>query len=172
MPPERARTEDGDLPPGTNVASLFHADAHDALLPAELTVEAFLVCEEPTPRFLPERQLARAFGASCTVCDDQLDERALDDALARLGYFSVDRFSVLCPSCRTHLTIKEVDFGQNTAVARWWIYIEAAATSRLNSAVLERLERLLGLPLVVVPEVPEEQVEEWVPARRNLRRRR
>ncbi len=165
-------TADGDLPPGPNVRALFHSDAQDSLLPAELTVDAFRLGGAPTPRFLPELQTAGGFDASCTVCGDGIDEEPLDQALARLGYFSVARFALLCPSCRTELTLRQVDFGQPTAIARWWLYIEGAATSRLNQAVLDRLERRLGLPLVVVPEVPEEQVEDWVPARRQLRRRR
>lgn len=167
-----ARTADHEHPPGSNVAALFHADAHDALLPAELTFDSLGVGGAPTPRFLPERQKAGEFRPSCTVCGDGLDTRPLDEALVRLGYFAVERFTVLCPSCRTELTVKQVDFGQTTAVARWWLYIEGAATSRLNASLLDQLERLLGMPLVVVPEVPEEQVEDWVPARRALRRPR
>ncbi len=167
-----SETTDHDRPPGANVAALFHVDAHDGLLPAELTFDGLSVGSAPTPRFLPELQKAVEFHPSCTVCGDGLDSKPLDEALVRLGYFAVERFALLCPSCRTELTLKQVDFGQTTAIARWWLYIEGAATSRLNAALLDQLERLLGLPLVVVPEVPEEQVEDWVPARRALRRRR
>ncbi len=167
-----ARTVDGEHPPGTNVAMWFHHDAHEGLLPAELTFDSLRVDGAPTPRFLPERQKACGFDASCTVCGDTLDEKSLDEALVRLGYFSVDRFNCLCPSCRSELTLRQIDFGQSTAVARWWLYIEGAATSRLNGHLIDQLERLLGLPLVVVPEVPEEQIEDWVPARRVLRRPR
>lgn len=167
-----APVSDDELPPGPHVAFLFHMDMHDELLPAELTFESMHVCRAATPRFLPERQLAgNFFAAACSICEDEIDEALLDESFARLGYFPVSRFSYQCPSCRTELRLRDIDFGQPTAIARFWFYIEGAATGRLNTGVVDGLGRALGYGLVVVPEVPEEEVEDWVPARRRWGRR-
>ncbi len=165
-------TADGERPPGPQVAALFHADAQETLLPAELTFDAVRVESSGRPRFLPPQQEALDFVATCTVCGDRLDPDALADALAALSYFPVDRFACLCPSCRTELTLKEVDFGQSTAVARWWLVVEGAATSRLNMALVEQLERVLGLPLTVVHDVFDEERESFAPPPSRQARRR
>jgi hypothetical protein len=68
------------------------------------------------------------------------------------------------------LSFKEIDFAQPVAVARWWIRIEGAGTGRVNPGLLEKMGRILGLNMTVVPEVPTELVEDWVPARRTRAR--
>jgi len=163
------RTDDGDYPPGAAVAVLFNEDARQDLLPAELSFGALRVETARKPRFLPQRQPSENFRALCTVCGDDLPGHDLEPALASLGYFPTDRFSCMCGSCRTELSLREVDFGQPTAVARWWLFIEAVGTSRLNSNIVDALARLVGLPLVVVPEIPEEHLEDWSSTRHRGR---
>lgn len=156
--------------PGQAVAALFHDDATELLLPAELTFESLSINRSRKPRFLPRQMPVEGYvDAVCTVCDEPVDVDALADALEELVYRPIDRFSYTCPSCRTPLELREVDFGQPTAVARFWLTIEGAAFGRLTAAVVDQIERRLGMPLVVVPEVPPEDVDEWVPARRPRR---
>ena len=153
--------------PGVAVAAWFHSDADDLLLPAELTFESLSVHRSRRARFLPVEVPADEFeAAACTVCGEPADINALLDALEVLVYRPIERFDYICPSCRTPLTLREIDFGQPTAVARFWLKIEGAAFGRLTGAVVEQIARRLGQPLVIVPEVPEEDVEDWVPARR------
>lgn len=166
------RLAGGDYPPGPEAAWLFHVELRETLLPAELTFEALRVEQHAQPRFLPERQMAGNFRrVECMECGAAVDEDLLDDALQQLGFFPVRRFAYECPDCRTTLALKDLDFGQPTAIARFWFYVEGAASGRLNGSLLDRLERRLGVPLVVVPEVPEESLEDWVPARRRRPRR-
>jgi hypothetical protein len=161
---------DGAHPPGRSVSALFHPDAFDTHLPAELTFEALTVHVETKPRFLPPHPGAGFPEARCTLCGDTLDVDALEAALERLKYFPIDRFELRCPSCRSDLRIADIDFGQPTVVARFWLFIEGAATSRLNPSLMDEMSRTLGVPLVVVPEVPEEDVDDWVPARKRPKR--
>ncbi len=158
--------------PGVAVAALFHGDADELLLPAELTFESLSVHRSNRARFLPVEVPADEFEAAvCTLCDEPVDTDALLDALEVLVYRPVERFDYLCPSCRTALTLWQIDFGQPTAVARFWIKIEGAAFGRLTAAVVEQIARRLGHPLVIVPEVPEDDIDDWVPARRMRRGR-
>ena len=165
-------TEPGEYSPGQNAGTLFHVAPDDGRLPAEMTFDALHVHTMEKPAFVPERRLAAGFpDATCTVCGDVLDGEKLTEALDRLAYFSVERFEFTCPSCRTDLGVRQVDFGQPTAVARFWFFIEGAAGSRLKPALLERLGKLLGTRLLVVPEVPQESVAASASARRRRRRR-
>lgn len=163
---------DGAHPPGNGVSALFHPDASDTHLPAELTFDALTVHVETKPRFLPPHNAQGFPQARCTFCGDELDDEPLEKAIDRLKYFAVERFELRCPSCRNDLRIADIDFGQPTVVARFWLFVEGAATSRLNPSLLESLSRTLNLPLTVVPEVPEDDVSDWVPARRWPRRGR
>lgn len=157
--------------PGPQAAWLFTQDAHDDLLPAELTFDELRIEHRRRAVFLPERQPADAFpDAQCKTCGDGIDLDALSLAFDKLGYFPVDRFEYTCPSCRMQLALRDIDFGQTTAIARFWLFVEGAGTRRIKSNVLDALAQLLKLPLVIVSEVPEEKVEDWVPAQR-LRRR-
>lgn len=162
---------DGVHPPGREVATFFHRDAGETCLPAELTFDGLTIHLGTRARFLPPDNGAGFRTARCTVCGDELDEGPLERALDRLRYVPVERFELTCPSCRTALRLGQIDFGQPTAVARFWLFVEGAGTSRLNPVLLEEMSRVLGFPLVVVPEVPEEDVADWVPARRRRRRR-
>ncbi len=161
---------DGAFSPGMEVAEWFNLDARDDLLPAELTFESFSVQTRSKPCFLPEAQPGESFVACCKICGDALDGGPLDEALARLGFFPVNRFQYDCPSCRTCLGLKEIDFGQNVAEARFWFFLEGAATSRLKGGLLDILGRKLGSNLLVIPEVPLEFLEDWAPAVRRRRR--
>jgi len=162
---------DGAWAPGPAASRLFHADALDSHLPAELTFDALRVVSVPRPRFLPEIRPTNGLPAACGECGDALEPERVEEALARLRFLPVDRVSVTCPACRAVLGLRGLAFEQPVAWSRFWIFVEGAGMSRLNQALVERMGRLMGLTPVVVPETPAEAVEDWVPARRMLRRR-
>ena len=162
---------DGAYAPGRAVSRLFHQDALETHLPAELTFDALRLVIQPRARFLPERWAPGSVRAACGECGDPLDPLDVEDAIARLRYLPPERVSVSCPACRAVLGLRQLEFEHPMAWSRFWIFIEGAGLSRLNPSLLDRMGRLLGVHLAVVPEVPVEEVEDWVPARRALRRR-
>lgn len=162
---------DGAYSPGNAVTRLFHADALDSHLPAEVTFDALRIVTVPRARFLPEIRPPGTIRAACGECGDQLASDEVEEALARLRFLPPDRVSVTCPACRAVLGVRALEFEHPVSYSRFWIYIEGAGLGRLNHHLVERLGRLLGLSLAVVLEVPQEAVEDWVPARRALKRR-
>lgn len=141
--------------PGAAVRRLFHESVAERHLPAELTFDALQLVRTGAARFLPEA--VEIFEqAQCPDCGDPLDAQVLADDLHRLLVFPIEQFRHLCPSCRRDLSLREIDFGQPTAIAQEWLLIEGLVTQRLSPNVLQHLQRLLGQPLVVVPELLEE----------------
>ena len=163
-----ARGEDGWVP-GPGVSSLFHADAMDTCLPAELTFDSLEVGASPRPRVLPDLPDVLASQARCGGCGDVLDAAEVEDALRRTRYMPLERLEVSCPGCRSTLNFNGIDFGQVVSAARWWLRVEGAGTGRVSPGFIEKVGRALGLRVVVVPEVIAEVVEDWVPARRKGR---
>lgn len=162
---------DGEFVPGNGVARLYNRDAHDDLLPAELTFDGLRIVHRPRPFFLPMQQPVEGFpDPVCSVCGDGVDLDTLDESLAQIAFRPVDRFEYICPSCRSTLRVDQIDFGQNIAVASQWIFIEGAGTSRLNTKIVDALGRAMGTTLVIVPEVPEDDLEDWAPAHQRRRR--
>lgn len=159
---------DGDYIPGPRIARLYNKDAHEDLLPAELTCDAVRIVNRPRPFFLPMNQPVEGYDAPlCNVCEDMIDLDALDASLAEIAFRPVKRFAYQCPSCRTELRIDQIDFGQEVAVAAQWIFIEGAGTSRLNPKLVEALGRAMGTQLVIVPEVPEDDLDDWAMTQRR-----
>ncbi len=160
-----------EYPPGPDAARLFDANAHEELLPAELTFEALRVVERPRAVFIPELQPVEFFrGATCTRCGDDIDLEPLGRALAEIAFRPVARFTYTCPGCRDALTVADIDFGQPTSVTRHWIYLEAVGTSRLASRVVDAMSKVAGAPLVVIPERPEPEFNEPAVLRKQGRR--
>lgn len=162
------RGEDGWVP-GPGVSSLFHVDATETCLPAELTFDALDVGTSPRPRVLPDQPDVLAAQARCGGCGDALDPTQVEDALRRARYSPLERLEVSCPGCRNILNFSEIYFYQVVVAARWWLRIEGAGTGRVSPGFVEKVGRALGLKVVVVPEIISEAVEDWVPARRRGR---
>jgi hypothetical protein len=162
------RGDDGWVP-GPGVSSLFHVDATETCLPAELTFDSLDVGASPRPRVLPDLPDVLATQARCGGCGDALDAAEVEDALRRTRYMPFERLEVTCPGCRNVLKFNGIDFGQTVIAARWWLRIEGAGTGRVSPGFVEKVGRALGLRVVVVPEVVAEDVEDWVPARRKGR---
>ena len=152
--------------PGDAAAVLFHADAEQHLLPAELTFEGLSVHSGKRPQFLPRDQSLEDFdGCRCAHCDEPVHGDAFKEAFDRLGIFPVDRVEYECPCCLTTGAFSELDFAQPTAVACFWFKIEGVAFGRLNQALVDHLSKLLELPLTIVPEYIDDQADEWAVVR-------
>lgn len=164
------RFEDGAWSPGPAVSRLFYADPRDTHLPAEFTFDALRVVEVSRPRFLPEVRPPGTLRAACGECGDALEPDVVEDALARLRFLAPERVSLTCAACRAVLGVRGLAFEQSVALARFWLFIEGAGLPRINPTLLDRMGRLLGVSLAVIAETPHEAVEDWVPARRGLRR--
>ncbi len=156
----------GEYAPGDNAAILFHADADQHLLPVEITFEAFFIHDEAKTQFIPRDQdLAEFDRAVCSVCEEPVHVDEFEECFDRLALFPVDRVQYECPCCLSSYPFAQLDFGQPTAVASFWFQIEGAAFSRLNPALLDHITKLLGVMLLAVPEVLDDQVQEWASVR-------
>jgi hypothetical protein len=156
--------------PGEAVSALFPDTADQHLLPAEMTFEALHVHRRKKPEFLPREQSPERFGdACCGECGAPIDAEEFDTAFTKLAFFPVDRIEYHCPACRSDLPFREIDFGQPTNVARFWLRIEGAPFGRVAPRVLEKLGRKLGLPMMVVHEVVDEEGQDWSSAIRTAR---
>ena len=165
---------DSAYAPGRGVAHIFHADAHEVLLPAELTFDSLTIHVAAPPvraKFLPQNHGEGFTDTRCGPCGEAIEQEVVELELARLRYYPPERFQLGCPSCGAGLRLRDVDFPFPVSLARFWIFIEGAATGRLTSSFVDRLSRQVGLQFVVVPEVPADEVDDWVPARRRRRRR-
>ena len=156
----------GEYAPGDNAATLFHADADQHLLPVELTYEALYVHLGMRPEFLPRDQDPAEFDrAQCSVCDEPVHGKTFEECFDKLDLFQVDRVDYECACCLSRYPFAELNFGQPTVVASFWLLIEGAAFSRLNTNFLEHVSKLLGLSLIVVPEVLDDQARSFAEVR-------
>ena len=151
-----------EFAPGLAVAKLFHVDAEQHVLPGELTFESLSLVSQDRPQFLPRHAEPGAFdGAECPICEDAVEPQALDLALDKLSIFSVASVRYNCPSCCVDVPFSELVFSQVTAVANAWIFIEGVAFGRLNWGVLDYLGKVTGHSWTIVPEIPEESIDDW-----------
>ena len=157
----RALSSD-EFAPGLGVGNLFHLDAEQHVLPGELTFESLSIVSGERAQFLPHSAAPGAFdGAECPGCEDVVEPDALDLALDKLNIFPVSSVRYSCPSCCVDVPFPDLLFGQLTTVAHAWLYIEGVAFGRLNTSIVEHLAKVIGHPLMIVPEVPESSIEEW-----------
>ena len=147
---------------GPMASRIFHPDAENHYVPAELTFESLTVETVRRVTFLPEAQdIYEYHSVKCPVCADDMDVEGFQDALDRLAFFPVDSISYECPSCQSELGLRELQFGQNVGFARFWLFLEGVAFGRLRSQFVDALARKLELPLLVIPEVIDDQAEQW-----------
>ena len=152
--------------PGHRAGAIFHADADNHLLPAEKTFDSMTLHIGQRVEFLPRDQDVCEFeGAVCPYCGDNIPLDALKQAFEQLGLFPVDRVEYQCNSCRTDLPFREIDFGQPTGCARFWLHFEGVAFGRLSPSFLEFLSQTIGLPLVVIPEFIDDEAASWAEMR-------
>ena len=147
---------------GDYAGRVFQLDHNSNLLPAELTFESLWVGRSQRPTFLPmDQDLHEYRDALCPVCSDPVDEQVFDEAFERLGVFPVDRVHYECPCCQTETPFANMDFGQPTAVSRFWLKLEGVAQGRLRTGFVEAVAKALGQSLLVVPEVIDDQAADW-----------
>ncbi len=147
---------------GDYAGRVFHLDHKSNLLPAELTFESLWVGRSHRPTFLPmDQDLDEYHGALCPVCSDPVDLSFFEDSIERLSVFPVDRVSYECPSCQTDMPFTDIDFGQPTAVSCFWFKLEAVAQGRLRTGFVDALSKTIGHPLIVIPEVIDDQAADW-----------
>ncbi len=147
---------------GPTAFRIFHSDAENHYVPAELTFESLTVQMVKKVTFLPESQDLHEFhSVTCPTCDDDMDVVEFKDALDRIIFFPLDAVVYDCPSCQSETAFRDLSFGQNTAFARFWLHLEGVAFGRLQIQFLDALAKRLGLPLVVVPEVIDDQADTW-----------
>ena len=110
-----------------NHVGVFHSDADQYFLPAELTFESWSINRVATPQFLPRDQDTAEFDeAVCSVCDEPIDVHAFDSALDQLAFLPVKRVRYTCHCCQSDVPFAELDFGQITAVASFWFFLEGS----------------------------------------------
>ena len=149
-----------EFAPGLGVAHLFPSDAEQHKLPGELTFESLSIISVERDAFLPRQaRLGALDGALCPVCDDEVDPAFIDLSFDKMNFLALDAVRYECPSCCVDQQFSQLNFDQPTAVSKSWIFIEGAAFGRLNPSVIEKVSRLLNAPLLVVPEVPEDEFE-------------
>jgi len=157
-----------EFAPGLGVANLFHLDAEQHVLPGELTFESLSFVSDERAEFLPRNAAPGAFdGAECPGCEDVVEPDAIDMALDRMSFFPIASVRYNCASCCIDIPFSELVFSQLTAVANAWIYIEGVAFGRLNFGIVDHLAKVIGHPLMIVPEVPEQSMEDWSAACRT-----
>ena len=147
---------------GPMAARIFHPDAEDYYVPAELTFESLTVQKVKKVTFLPEAQDLHEFhSVTCPICEDDMDPLAFKDALDRIVFFPLDAVLYDCPSCQSEMAFRDLSFGQNVAFARFWFHLEGVAFDRLQTQFVDALAKQLGVPLIVVPEVIDDQADAW-----------
>jgi len=151
--------------PGLGVAQLFNNDARDALLPAELTFETLELCRASTPALLPPEMTERE--QYCPQCGDEVTTEALNVALNKLEFISLERSTIFCLSCQDELTIKTLEFEPLSAFATFWIRLDEVGSSRLNPALWRDWETRLGCSLELLLDQRETDLEEISSARRE-----
>ena len=134
-----------ELSPGIAISHLFNQHAHDALVPAELTLEALSICFAQHPTLLPIEESEGE--ARCPHCGDEVREEELQRAIARLDLFSLESVTIYCPSCDDECQLKKIEFEPSRTFSRFWICLEQSASSRLSAHVLKAWESALGSPL-------------------------
>jgi hypothetical protein len=147
---------------GPLASRIFHSDANQHLCPAEQTFESFSIHTSKKVRFLPRAQDIHEFhSVVCPVCHDPMDVVSFQDALQRLEFFPIETVNYECPSCCTEQSFRDLNFGQVVGWARFWFLFEGAAFRRLNTQMIHGLSRVLGMPLIIVPEVIDDEAEAW-----------
>ena len=131
---------------GLNVYHLYNQDAHDDLMPAELSFEALSLNITSHATLLPLDEME--FEAICPQCEDQILELDLDIAIAKLDLFPLSKIQVSCLSCQDEWPLKSVVFEPEMSFAKFWIRLQQSASTRLNHTVIKAWENSLGCELL------------------------
>ena len=142
------------------IGALFDQDAHQALLPVELTFDRLTLKSSPYPSFLPLSEEVE-LTLKCRHCGDDVDPDLFYKAIRSLHFIPLDELEVECLSCDDVLGYKEIESENVVGFARFWIAIENCGSSRLNPLVLKHWSKCLGTPLMMVIEHIDDEIDEW-----------
>lgn len=131
-----------------NTHHLYNQDAHEALMPAELSFESMSLNISLHATLLPLDELE--FEAYCPHCEDPIIEQDFDLAIAKLDIFPLSKISVSCISCQEEWPLKSLHFEPNMSFAKFWITIKQSASTRLNTLVIKGWEKSLGCELLLL----------------------
>ena len=147
-----------EFSPGLGVMSLFNRQAHEALLPVELTFETLSFHCAPHPCFLPDLELITS--AQCPQCEDLFTPDLLQQISLQLELSPLEQCSMFCVSCQADIQLKTVIFEPQAAFARFWIHLEQVGSSRLNPSLIREWELSLGCSLLMLIAQRDENLEE------------
>ena len=88
-----------------------------------------------------------------------MDPLAFKDA-GPVVFFPLDAVLYDC-IVSDEMAFRDLSFGQNVAFARFWFHLEGVAFGRLQTQFVDALAKQLGVPLIVVPEVIDDQADAW-----------
>ena len=134
-----------ELTPGLNASHLFNQDAHDALLPAELTFNSLLISTSKHPTLLPLDEIE--YETMCPQCGDCLSIDDVQLAVTKLDLFPISSIRVFCISCQDEYPLKTLVFEPLVSFSRFWICINQSGSTRLNSKVLKGWAQTLNCEL-------------------------
>ena len=144
-----------------NTHHIYDEDAHEALLPVELSFEALSLNITLHASLLPLDELE--FEASCSYCADPISEQDLDLAIAKLDLFPLSKVQVSCISCQNEWPLKSLQFEPEMSFAKFWICIQQSASTRLNPIVIKAWEKSLGCELLQLDaQFEDHEHERWV----------
>ena len=144
-----------------NTHHLYDEDAHEALLPVELSFESMSLNVALHASLLPLDELE--FEASCSYCADPISEQDLDLAIAKLDIFPLSKVQVSCISCQNEWPLKSLQFEPEMNFAKSWICIQQSASTRLNPVVIKAWEKSLGCELLQLDaQFEDNEHERWI----------
>ena len=129
-----------------NTHHLYNQDAHEALMPAELSFESMSLNISTHATLLPLDEIE--FEAFCSHCGDSIIEQDFDLAVAKLDIFPLSKIQVSCISCQEDWPLKSLSFEPEMSFAKFWISIQQSASTRLNALVIKAWEKSLGCELL------------------------
>lgn len=143
-----------ELFPGIAISHLYNQYAHEALVPAELTLETLRFSFAAYPTLLPIED-CESLG-HCPECGDQILIESLEQAIAKLDLFPLDTVTVQCLSCHDDKKLKLINFEPPKTFSRFWICLEQSASTRLSPHVIKGWESALGCSLLQLNAQREE----------------
>ena len=134
--------KDQELTPSIGIGQLFNQDAHDQLLPAELSFESMMICFSKFPNLIPLEE--QEYLAICPSCEDQCEAELLQQAITKLDLIPLEQIKVFCYSCQSEYPLKKLVFEPLVGFARFWICFQQCGSTRLNHKLIKAWEHSLG----------------------------
>ena len=131
-----------ELFPGIAISYLYHQHAHEALVPAELSLESIKVNIASFPTLLPLDEVESE--AACPECGDPIPNPEVEKAISKLDLFPLPSIKVFCLSCQDERDLRSLNFTPPMSFSQFWLQLQQSASTRLNSQVIKAWESSLG----------------------------